>query len=174
LWRSEEGKAVEVWRGQENRILEPPAISPDGRRIAIVINQAGKRRLQLITADGAESSSVAQAIEIEGSTDWSPDGHWIITGGNDGKGEGLFKIPVAGGAPVRLTNTVGRNPVWSPDGSIIVYSGPNTFALTPSDGTTLKMPDIRTQREGERVRFMPDGRSLVYMQGTEATPWQDF
>jgi Tol biopolymer transport system component len=36
------------------------------------------------------------------------------------------------------------------------------------------MPDIRTQREGERVRFMPDGRSLVYMQGTEATPWQDF
>jgi serine/threonine protein kinase len=179
LWRFDQGKSSEVWGGPQCRIVEPPAVSPDGRRIAIVTSQAGKRRLQLVTADGAESSSIAEQIDVEGSTDWSPDGRWIVTGGNDGKSEGLFKIPAAGGAPVRLTSTIGRDPVWSPDGSMIAYSGPNVFTLTPlfairPDGTPIRMPDIRIQRNGERLRFTPDGRGLVFMRATEATPWQDF
>jgi Tol biopolymer transport system component len=145
----------------------------------LVTRETGHRRLRLITADGTESSVIAPEFEVEGSADWSPDGHWIVVGGNDRNGEGLFKIPVAGGPPVRLTSTVGRNPVWSPAGSLIAYSGPNVFTLTPllairPDGTPVKLPQIRTQRDGERLRFMPDGRGLVYMQADEATPWQDF
>jgi Tol biopolymer transport system component len=145
----------------------------------VLTRQAGKRRLRLIAADGTESTGIAPEFEVEGSADWSPDGRWIVTGGSDGKGKGLFKIPTTGGVPVRLTNTIGRNPVWSPDGSMIVYSGPNVFttelllAIRP-DGTPIKLPEIRTQRDGERLRFMPNGRGLVYMQASEATPWQDF
>jgi Tol biopolymer transport system component len=102
-----------------------------------------------------------------------------VTGGKDGKGPGLFKIPVAGGASVRLTNNAARNPVWSPDGSLIAYSGPNVFTLTPllavrPDGTPVEMPPIRTHRDGERLRFLPNGGGLIYMQGAGATPWQDF
>jgi Tol biopolymer transport system component len=179
LWRSQAGKAVEIWRGAEGGLQLPPAISPDGRQIVIVVRQEGKRRLRVITADGAESTALAPGIDVEGSADWSPDGKWIVAGGNDGKGDGLFKIPLAGGAAVRLTDKVGRNPVWSPKGDLIVYSGPNVFTLSPlmavrPDGTPLPMPEIRTNRDGERVRFFPDGRQLVYMQGSEASPWQDF
>jgi len=179
LWRFDQGRSAEVWGDPQGRIVEPPAISPDGRQVAVVTSNAGKRRLQLVSADGAESRLIAEELEVEGSTDWSPDGRWIVAGGNDGGGEGLFKIPAAGGAPVRLTSGVGRNPVWSPDGSMIAYSGPNVFALTPllamrSDGTPIKMPDIRTERDGERLRFMPDGRALIFMNSAEATPWQDF
>lgn len=179
LWRFEEGKSMEVWRRPKSRIVAPPAISPDGRRIAIVTSEGGKRRLQSITADGAESSPLARELEVEGSADWSPDGQWIVTGGSDSKGPGLFKIPIGGGAPVRLTAEIGRNPVWSPDGSMIAYSGPNVFTLMPlmavrPDGTRVDLPNIRTQRDGERLRFTPDGRGLVFMRATEATPWQDF
>jgi serine/threonine protein kinase/Tol biopolymer transport system component len=178
LWRREGDRSTEVW-GAAQSLAEPAAISPDGTRIAMVTRQNGKRRLRLISADGTDASEIAPALDVEGSADWSPDGRWIVTGGNDGKGKGLFKIPAAGGSPVRLTRTIGRNPVWSPDGSLIAYSGPNTFTLEPillirPDGTEVKVPEIRTHRDGERLRFMPDGRGLVYMKASEATPWQDF
>jgi serine/threonine protein kinase len=179
LWRSDGSNATEVWGGPQDGLEGPPAISPDGRRIAVVTRQGAKRHLRLITADGAESSVIAPKVDVEGSADWSPDGKWIVTGGNDGGGAGLFKIPVAGGDPVRLTSKVGRNPVWSPDGSLIAYAGPNVFTLAPllavhPDGTPVKLPEIRTQRDGERLRFMPDGRGLIFMSAAEATPWQDF
>ena len=62
---------------------------------------------------------------------------------------------------------------------MIAYSGPNVFTLMPlmavrPDGTRVDLPNIRTQRDGERLRFTPDGRGLVFMSATEATPWQDF
>jgi Tol biopolymer transport system component len=179
LWRFEDGKTVEIWRGNEGGLLQPPAISTDGRRVAIVTRDRGKRRLRLLSSDGAESNLVAPDIDIDSCPDWSPDGNWIVTGGNDEKGAGLFKIPVAGGAPIRLTKTIGRNPVWSPDGSLIAYSGPNVFTGEPllavrPDGTPVEMPQIRTHRDGERLRFLPDGHGLVYIAGGEASPWQDF
>jgi Tol biopolymer transport system component len=179
LSRFDGSNATEVWGGAQDGLEGPPAISPDGRRIAVVTRQGAKRHLRLITADGAESSVIAPKVDVEGSADWSPDGKWIVTGGNDGGGAGLFKIPVAGGEPVRLTSKVGRNPVWSPDGSLIAYAGSNVFTLEPllavrPDGTPVKMPDIRMQRDGERLRFMPGDRGLIFMRSEEATPWQDF
>ena len=179
LWRREQDRSSEVWGAAERGLAEPAAVSADGRRIAVITRQSGKRRLRLISSDGTDSRDVAPGLDVEGSADWSPDGRWVVTGGNDGNGKGLFKVPTGGGSPIRLTKTIGRNPVWSPDGSLIAYSGPNTFTLAPillirPDGAEVKVPEIRTQRDGERLRFMPDGRGLVYMKASEATPWQDF
>jgi serine/threonine protein kinase/Tol biopolymer transport system component len=179
LWRYQDGQPVEIWKGADGALLEAPAISPDGRRIAILLRKEGKRRIHVISADGTELHSVAPTLDAQGSAAWSPDGNWIATGGNDGSGEGLFKMPVSGGAPVRLTSKIGRNPVWSPDGSLIAYAGPNIYTLTPllavrPDGTPVELPPIRVHRDGARARFLPDGRGLVYLQGTGAVPWEDF
>jgi Tol biopolymer transport system component/predicted Ser/Thr protein kinase len=178
LWRFENGQSMELWRGIDGGLREPPAISADGRRIAIANRHAGKNQLRLLTADGAESRSVAPEIDVEGSFDWSPDGKWLVAGGRDATGEGLFKVPTDGGKTVRLTKGVGRNPVWSPDGSWIAYSGLNVFSETPllgvhPDGTPVDMPPIKTHRAGERVRFLPNGGGLVYLTGS-TDPWQDF
>ena len=91
---------------------------------------------------------------------------------------GLFKLPADGGSPVRIATGPFLDPVWSPRGDLIVYGGTQVFTLMPllamhPDGTPAKMPEIKVQREGERARFLPDGRGLVYMLGS-TTAAQDF
>ncbi|MGA7660865.1 MAG: hypothetical protein WBV97_12840, partial [Candidatus Sulfotelmatobacter sp.] len=82
-----------------------------------------------------------------------------------------------GGSPVRLVAGQALNPVWSPDGSLIVYAGTNVSTFAPllavrPDGTSVELPHISLRRLGEHVRFSPDGKSLIYMQGLLAS--QDF
>ena len=71
---------------------------------------------------------------------------------------------------VRLTTGEASNPVWSPAGNLIVYAGENVGFFAPllavrPDGTPVKLPSIQVLREGTRVRFLPNGSGLVYMQG---------
>jgi Tol biopolymer transport system component len=40
------------------------------------------------------------------------------------------------------------------------------------DGTPVELPAIKLRRDGERYRFLPNGKSLVYMQGHLSS--QDF
>jgi Tol biopolymer transport system component len=116
LWRLEDGQNSEIWRGSEGTLLEPAAASMDGRQAVVVLRNGGKRTLRLVAADGSQVRPLAETFEVRGSPSWSPDGKWIVAAGNDNKVDGLFKIPVDGGAPVRLTTGVARNPVWSRTG----------------------------------------------------------
>jgi Tol biopolymer transport system component/tRNA A-37 threonylcarbamoyl transferase component Bud32 len=169
LWRLENSQAVEVWKGSEGALREPPAISGDGGWAAIVLRRNGKQSLWVLQADGSQPRVLTDAIDVRGAASWSPDRKWIVSGGNDARGGGLFKIPVEGGAPVRLAGT-GLDPVWSPNGGLIVYSGTDVGgkeplrAVTPA-GSPVDLPPIQISANGERFRFTPDGKGLVYMQG---------
>jgi Tol biopolymer transport system component len=177
LWRFRDGQATEIWKGADGALRETPAVSPDGGRVAIVLRRNGKRQLHVLSSDGAELQPIAEGIQVQGTSCWSPDAKWIVTGGSDATGPGLFKIPLDGGSPVRLVAGGALNPVWSPDGSLIVYAGTNVRTFSPllavrPDGTSVKLPEIILRRLGERVRFLPDGKSLIYMGGLLVS--QDF
>jgi Tol biopolymer transport system component len=177
LWRLRDGQATEIWKGADGALLETPAVSPDGGRVAIVLRRGGKRQLHILSSDGAELQPIAEGIVAQGSSGWSPDGRWIVTGGSDAAGLGLFKIPLEGGSPIRLVSGPALNPIWSPDGSLIVYTGTNVSTYAPllgvrPDGTKVELPHISLRRLGEHARFSPDGKSLIYMQGLLAS--QDF
>jgi Tol biopolymer transport system component/predicted Ser/Thr protein kinase len=170
LWRFNDGQAVEIWKDSDGSLMAPPAVAPDGRRIAIVLRRDGKLRLHALSADGTGLQSIAESVDVRGGASWAPDGQWIVTGGIDARGAGLFKIPSGGGEPERLVAGEAFNPVWSPDGNLIVYAGANVSLFQPllairPDGTRVELPAIRVRRDGERARFMPDGKSLIYMQG---------
>jgi Tol biopolymer transport system component len=172
-----DGQMTEIWKGADGALTETPAVSPDGARVAIVLRRSGKRQLHVLSSDGAELQPIAEGIDVQGTSCWSPDGRWIVTGGSDVAGPGLFKVPLDGGSPVRLAGGQALNPVWSPDGSLIVYAGTNMRTFAPllavhPDGTSVELPQINVRRLGERVRFLPDGKSLIYMQGLLAS--QDF
>jgi serine/threonine protein kinase/Tol biopolymer transport system component len=177
LWRFEDGKAVEIVKGSDEALFGPPAVSADGRQLAVVLRRDGRLRLHVLSADGGDLRSLAEPIDIRGSVCWSPDGKWIIAGGIDDRGLGLFKIPLDQGAAVRLIAGTARDPVWSSSGDLIVYTGANVSVDAPllairADGTPVELPAIRLRVEGKRYRFLPDGRALVYAHGP--FPAQDF
>ena len=126
-----------------------------------------------MSADGTNAQPLAPGIEIagasgQGTADWSPDGKWIVTGGRDAQGPGLFKIPVeGGGAPVRLVTGQAVNPVWSPKSNLIVYSGRSIvgqvelLGVRPDDGAPVELPPVLARPGG--YRFLPNGSGLVYL-----------
>ena len=171
LWRFQDGNPSEVWTAADDSLSEPPAVSPDGSRVAIIVRQEGKQRLSIMSADGTNARTLAPSITIQGSggqgsADWSPDGTWIVAAGGDGKGAGLFKIPVDGGglcasSPVRRQS--GLVAGWA----LIVYGGPVVGGQVPllgvrPDGTRVELPEVRTGLGGGH-RFLPNGTGLVYL-----------
>ena len=179
LWRFHNGQAFEVTKGADNVLSEPPVVSPDGSRVAIVVRQPGKRQLAIMSADGTNSRTLAPSIEIhgvvgQGAADWSPDGSWIVAAGSDGTAPGLFKIPVDGGAPVRLVEGWAYNPVCSPNGDVIIYAsgfggagGTSVLRRIRPDGTPVSMPEVGV-RVGGAHRFLPSGLGLVYLRSVES------
>jgi serine/threonine protein kinase len=178
VWRFDQGPSTEIWKGSDGGVLAAPAPSRDGRRVALVIRRNGRPRLHVLAADGGELQTLAESIDVQGAPSWSPKGKWIVIGGSMSGRGGLFKVPVDGGDPVRLLEGPALNPVWSPDDQLIAYIGANVSAYAPllavraEDGTPVDIPRISMRRDGERLRFTPDGRALIYMQG--AARAQDF
>ena len=178
LWTYRDGQALEIWKGSEGALLSPPAVSADGSTVAFALKRAGKRQMHVIAADGTRLRPLSNVVDVRGTPSWSPDGKWIVAAGSDYNGPGLFKLPADGGSPVRISTGPFQDPVWSPRGDLIVYGGTQVFTVMPllamhPDGTPEKLPEINVQRDGERVRFLPDGRGLVYMLGS-TTAGQDF
>jgi Tol biopolymer transport system component len=169
LWRFRDGQSYEVRKGADGPLFDPPAVSRDGSRVAVVhATRERRRRLAIMSADGTGFRGLAESIDIQGTADWSPDGAWIVAGGNDdAQGAGLFKIPVDGGAPVRLVAGQALNPVWSPDGQLIVYAGALvTGQVAPllgvqPDGTAVELPAVTVRPGGHR--FLAGGEGLVYL-----------
>ena len=176
LSRFEDGKAVEIWKGSDGALSEPPAISLDGQSVALIMRKGGQQHLHLIAADGTNRRELAPSIATKGTADWSPDGQWIITGGEDKDGWALFKIPADGsGAPVPLIRGKWSSPVWSPRDDLILYAGPVVAGWVPllgirSDGTPVDVGELRA-RPGS-YRFLPDGTGLVHLpRGQSADFW---
>jgi Tol biopolymer transport system component len=140
------------------------ALSPDGRRIALVLKDAsGTNAIWLRPLDKLEFQ------ELDGTNDasspfWSPDGEFL---GFFAQGK-LKKIALAGGPPQNIcTTTAGIGAAWSPAGEI-VFTPTNRAALmhvsatggTPQQLTTL---DAGRQENSHRFpSFLPDGRHFLF------------
>jgi len=184
LWKIDnDGTAVELWKGGDGGVVAAPAISPDGSRICFSYRKLGRAELYVINANGTGLASLAKSIEVQSAASWSPDGKWVAVAANQGEGTRVFKIPLGGGAPIRLRETLSFNPVWSPDNRFIVYSeqrASGTFevkTMTP-DGAPVDVPAVASLGSrfplafGTPYRFMPDGKTLITLQGT--APNQNF
>ena len=184
LWKLDNrGTVVELWKGGDGGLVAPPAISPDGNRICFSYRKEGRAELYVTKANGTGLTTLAKSIDVQSGASWSPDGKWVAVAANQGEGTRVFKIPLDGGPPVRLRDTLSLSPVWSPDNRFIVYSAHrgsgnvDVETMTP-DGVPVVVPAMASLASrfpvafGTPYRFMPDGKALITLQG--AAPNQNF
>jgi len=171
LWKFQGGVATELWKPREGeRLTAPAAISADATEICFSVRKGNRQRLYLMTADGTGLRTLDQSLDVRDAVSWSPDGKSIVASVDEGSGGRIYRIPVQGGTPQQLTDEISYDPVWSPDGSLILYYLAPQGALFPlraitPDKKPFPLPEVSSRGEGDRFRFLPDGKSFVVLQG---------
>lgn len=100
--------------------------SPNGEKIAYAMNTGTPQEYDIFTMDtnGRNHLKISQGLQgIGGSVDWSPDGTSLLVYAGPFGDKDIFKIDVATGAFVQLTdggNNAGAS--YSPDGRYIVFN----------------------------------------------------
>ncbi|RMG97303.1 MAG: hypothetical protein D6706_08835, partial [Chloroflexi bacterium] len=110
------GDGVPLEKGQT------PAWTPDGR-LVVQACQGTRCGLAVVNTNGSgfkfltdDITDIAPAV--------SPNGQWVAYTRNQNENWDVWLIELAGGKPVRLTTTPGRDgiPTWSPNGELIAFA----------------------------------------------------
>jgi Tol biopolymer transport system component len=170
IWKLANGTSTELWRGEGVRVLGGPAISPDGRYIAFSVRQNGRTLLYAMQADGMNARVVTDSLDLQGALAWAPDGQSITSAANDHGVPHLFRVPINGGSPASFVGEYSVDPAWAPDGSIVVYSGPDigtTFSVkaVTAEAAPHPLPTLTLTRGARHLAFLPGGRALVVLRG---------
>jgi len=141
------------------------AISPDGQRLAYALRNAdsASSTLYLRRVDEFEGTPVPGS-EDASQPFFSPDGQWVgfVTAG------GIKKVPVDGGAVVKLTPAAFTvaGATWATDGYVYFSHIWAELLRVPQNGgkiETMTIPDPARQEQAHRwPEALPDGDSILF------------
>ncbi len=164
------GVTREIWSSATAHIVGGPAISREGRHVAFVVKDGDRTVLYMIDSEGSHLRVLADALALRGNPSWAPDGQSVVSAVvRDGEPR-LTRIFLNGASPLPLVSEYSVDPVWSPDGRFVVYSGADvgtTFPLraAAADGRPYPLPSVMLTRGARRVAFFRDPQTLVILGG---------
>ncbi len=167
-----------------------PAISSDGKYLIWSANRSGNFEIWIANADGTSPRQVTHdGFSAENPT-MTRDGRWIFYASTHPEKLGIWKIhPDGSGAMHFVKKATTSNAEVSPDGKYVAYVDNRRFisvVIRVSEVETgIEVPfEVRVDAAKEtrallgRVRWMPDGKSLVFLgqdeRGVHGLYVQDF
>lgn len=145
-----------------------PAVSPDGRRVAMILSKGGSPDVYVANRDGSNLRQLTKTREAESSPCWSPDGQTICFVSRARGPAGMFKIAAAGGEMQRIPATGVPNatePDWSPDGKWIIFTTQMRdfhICLVKATGG-----EAQVLTPGEDPSWAPNSRAVIYCRGAD-------
>jgi len=170
IWKYANGTATELWGDATVDRVGAPSISPDGHRIAFIVERGGTTELYTVDYDGQNPKAVTRALALRGDVAWAPDSQSIV-GATVSDGEPrLAKIFLDATPPHSIASDYSVDPVWSPDGKYFVYTGAQVATIFPlrasaPDGRPYNMPGLLLTIGARRVAFARNSGSLVFLRG---------
>jgi TolB protein len=147
-----------------------PAVSSDGKRVAMILSKGGNPDLYVADADGGNVRQLTRTREEESSPCWSPDNRTICYVSRQNSIAGLYTISADGGAPKRLPTPGAPTPTepdWSPDGRWIAFTTlarDFNICIVPAGGGK-----VTVLVAGEDPSWAPNSRALIYAHGPDGS-----
>ena len=141
-------------------------VSPDGRRVAIVLSFQGNPELYVIDLATEKWTRLTNTpLASEGQPAWSPDGRQIVYVSDETRHPQLYVIDVATKAKRRLTSKGSQNvdPDWGKDGRIVYITkrgGAQIAVLDPKQGEA-SAKIVTTAGNWSHPSWSRDNRNVV-------------
>jgi Tol biopolymer transport system component len=178
LYTSMASGSEQIWRARADGtspqqltregVNTDPVATPDGRAIVFVSIRGDVRHLWTMDADGRNARQLTDGSG-ETKPQVTPDGQFVVY--NATTDFSMWRVPLAGGTPVRLTDSYAREPAVSPDGSLIAYNLRDRQAaqqwkivVIPAGGGPPRKIFDRQRGDYQimELNWTPEGRSITY------------
>ena len=144
-----------------------PAFSPDGRKLVLTLGGAdGNPDIHVLNLRSQELTRLTTNLAIDTEGSWSPDGETIYFTSDRSGGPQIYRIPVAGGSPERVTfeGSYNARPRLSPNGKklAMVHLDRGNYRIAVMDLKSQDVLIVSAGRQDESPSFAPNSDTLIY------------
>jgi serine/threonine protein kinase len=165
VWKDRRGVTTPL--GLNPRRYSAPALSPDGRRLAVTVSEGSARNVWIGSVEREPLTRLTFGND-DWSSLWTHDGQRLFVNSGQNGRYNIFWMPTDGsGKAERLTDSVDAQQATSlsPNGDVLLFtdnftSGYNIWQL--SVGRKETRPLVKTRTGEAYAVFSPDGRWVAY------------
>lgn len=144
-----------------------PSWSPSGTHLAYVSFESRKPVVYVHELATGQRRVVANFKGSNSAPAWAPDGRSLVATLSRDGGSQLFRVPLQGGEPQRLTSgNINTEPAFSPDGHTLYFvsdrgGSPQIYKMPSQGGPAERVTFTGTYNISPAIS--PDGRWLAYV-----------